>query len=184
MANELLSDVLYTLSPKTKKRYLDKIARSKNDDPCICWFLQGRFSSSSAKARTMEFSTIIPVLLHDASSFCRTPIAYRIWKCCRRVSIILCTCMDPYNQLVYEWIHHFLKNAGTHPLWRQVCQEWLLVSKTVCNIKFLSPRTTSPGRLFRYPEFSTMCLFDTLPPPPFDVKLITTVILIKYFTVM
>ena len=33
MAHELLSDVFYKLSPKMKERYLDKIARIKNDDP-------------------------------------------------------------------------------------------------------------------------------------------------------
>ena len=33
MTHEVLSDVFCKLSPKMKKRYLDKIARIKNDDP-------------------------------------------------------------------------------------------------------------------------------------------------------
>ena len=54
-------------------------------------------------------------------------------------------------------------------------------------LKPWSASTTSPGsRLFRFPECSTICLSEALPPQPFEIKLITPcgVILIGYLAVL
>ena len=52
---------------------------------------------------------------------------------------------------------------------------------------FRSARITSPGLInSKYPQFSTMCLSETLSPQPLDTELTTPwgVILINYFAVL